>query len=94
MVGARLYFFVDAELPLLPALLPEPLLPELVPPLMVAPALPVPVEPDIWLEPEPDEPLLPLEPPMLSLEPAPLPPWPCPPLRVERQPLKSSENFL
>ena len=32
--------------------------------------------------------------PLNPLEPAPLPPWPCPPLRLARHELNSSENFL
>ena len=39
---------------------------------------------------------IPLEPPepMLPLDPLPLPPWPWPPLRLLRQFVNSSLNFL
>ena len=54
------------------------------------------LEPLVLLLPVEVMPLLPVV-PLLSLEPLepePLPPWPCPLLRLLRQVLNSSENFL
>ena len=80
--GVGCYFVLaDEEEPLLPI----PLLP--VVPLMVPPPLPVPLAP-----PSEPEPLLPELPDPLAPD-VPLF-WPWPPLRLARQVLNSSENFL